>query len=209
MIIKVCGMRDPENIRAVEQLDVDWMGFIFYPESKRYVSDEEEVIQAICQCRKKKVGVFVNAETDEMREKGATFQLDMLQLHGEEPAEQCNQLRQDGFQVIKAFSIATADDLKQVDAYKEVVDYILFDTKCAGYGGSGERFDWSVLCEYQGKVPFLLSGGISADHLSDFQQFCHSQMIGVDVNSGFEIAPAVKDAKALRAFVQQVRNSNL
>lgn len=205
MIVKVCGMRDPENIMAVEQLEPDWMGFVFYPKSKRYVSDKEEkTIQAIRQCKKKKIGVFVNAETDEILKKADVFQLNMLQLHGEEPVSQCRVLKEKHFQVMKAFSIETVNDLRLVHEYKDVVDYFLFDTKCEGYGGSGKQFNWSVLDAYKENIPFLLSGGISLDSISDLQQFQHFQMQGVDVNSGFEIAPALKDIQKLTAFIKKL-----
>jgi len=203
MILKVCGMRDPENIRAIEQLAIDWMGFIFYPKSKRYVADKDEaVVKAIHQCRKEKVGVFVNAEPGEICKIASLFRLNLLQLHGNESAAQCQLLKDKQFKVIKAFSVETKDDLEKVHAYEEVVDFFLFDTKCEGYGGSGKRFDWSVLQAYQGNTPFLLSGGITLDSLLDIEQFQHPQMIGVDVNSGFEVSPAIKDVTKLRTFVQ-------
>lgn len=206
MIIKVCGMRDPENIMAVEQLEPDWMGFIFYPKSKRYVSDKEEKsMQAIRQCSPKKVGVFVNAGTDEILEKAGIFELNILQLHGEEPVSQCEVLKEKHFQIVKAFSIETIDDLKLVHVYRDVVDYFLFDTKCEGYGGSGKQFNWLILDKYKENIPFLLSGGISPDSISDLLQFQHPQLLGVDVNSGFEIDPALKDIQKLKTFIKQLK----
>lgn len=208
MIIKVCGMRDPDNIRTVEGLNLDWMGFIFYPGSKRYVADSETIIQSIRQCKKKKVGVFVNTESPDILEKAALYQLDILQLHGEESPAQCSFLRDRHFQIMKAFSIGTKEDLANVSIYEEVVDYFLFDTKCDGYGGSGKQFDWSVLDTYSGNTPFLLSGGISPDSVADLMRFEHPQMLGLDVNSGFEIAPALKDTKKLQVFIDKLKNRN-
>lgn len=203
MILKVCGMRDPENIRAVQQLAIDWMGFIFYPESKRYVFEDEIVADTIRQCKKEKVGVFVNADPEEILKKASLFELDILQLHGKESVSECKMLKDRHYKVIKAFSVETVNDLNSVHEYEGVVDYFLFDTKCEGYGGSGKRFDWSVLHAYRGNVPFLLSGGISLDSLLDIEQFQHPQMAGIDVNSGFELAPALKDIAKLQAFVER------
>lgn len=208
MIIKVCGMRNPENIRAVEQLNMDWMGFIFYPQSKRYVPDNETLVHSIRQCKKIKVGVFVNTETDEILEKAAIYQLDMIQLHGKETVSQCRKLKEHHYQVIKAFSIESAVDLKMTHAYKDVVDFFLFDTKCEGYGGSGKRFDWSVLEAYREDIPFLLSGGISLDQITDINRFQHDQMKGIDVNSGVEIEPALKDIEKLHDLITQLKKNS-
>lgn len=197
-------MREPDNIRAIEGLDLDWMGFIFYPQSKRYVSDDDVIIRSIRQSKKKKVGVFVNEETSEILEKAKLYHLDMLQLHGKESIAQCQILKDSQFQIIKAFSIETKEDLKNVSNYEDVVDNFLFDTKCEGHGGSGRHFDWSILHAYQGNIPFLLSGGISPDSISGLLQFQHPKMLGIDVNSGFEIAPALKDAGKIQEFIKQI-----
>jgi phosphoribosylanthranilate isomerase len=200
-------MRNPENIRDAATLDLDWMGFICYEKSKRYVSvNEEKCIQAIRACRKTKVGVFVNAHMNEIVEKAALFQLDLLQLHGQESVSQCEKLKNRSFRIIKAFSIETVRDLKKVHAYKDAADYLLFDTKCEGYGGSGKRFDWSVLDAYEGNIPFLLSGGISPDSLPDLLQLQHPRMLGIDLNSGFENAPACKDTGKLKLFIEQLKS---
>ncbi|MDR1780586.1 MAG: phosphoribosylanthranilate isomerase [Tannerella sp.] len=203
MIIKVCGMRDADNIRSVERLAIDRMGFIFYPRSQRYVGNTD--IEAISSCRKNKVGVFVNASTDEMLSVAQRYRLDSVQLHGDETPAVCRELTAQGYTVIKAFSIATADDLKRTADYETAAAYFLFDTKCEGYGGSGRRFDWSVLANYQGDTPFLLSGGITPDTADDILQFSHPQFAGIDLNSGFETAPGVKNLDALAEFTKKIR----
>ncbi|MDR3236712.1 MAG: phosphoribosylanthranilate isomerase [Prevotellaceae bacterium] len=208
MIIKVCGMREDENIRAVERLDIDWMGFIFYPRSPRYVPDEKRYVDSIRRCAKKKAGVFVNADTDGVLRTAARLQLDYVQLHGNESSDTCRFIQDNGYPVVKAFSIAAADDLKQAEAYETAVSFFLFDTKCEGYGGSGRQFDWDILNNYQGNTPFLLSGGIAPGSLDDVLQFHHPLMAGVDLNSGFETATAMKNTVELQQFVAGIRRIN-
>lgn len=199
-------MREPENIREVEALDIDCMGFIFYPRSPRFVSDDATTLDAIRRCSRKKVGVFVDETAESIRQKAALYRLDYLQLHGAESPEICRALRTEGYGVIKSFSVGAITDIEKTDRYRENVDYLLFDTKSAGYGGSGERFDWSLLNEYTGNIPFLLSGGLSPDCLTDILRFRHPQFAGVDLNSGFEISPALKDVVKLRDFSTALRN---
>lgn len=139
MIIKVCGMRNPDNMREVARLGIDWMGLIFFSGSPRRIMDNEQPAIDICQV--KRVGVFVNASQEEMMEMATRYRLDYLQLHGNETPDDCYALQKRGYSLIKAFRIATAADLEQTAAYEGRVDYFLFDTKCSGYGGSGRQFD--------------------------------------------------------------------
>ena len=208
MKIKVCGMREAGNIRAVERLDIDWMGFIFYPRSPRHVSCEADV-EAAGRCRRKKVGVFVDAGIDEMLAVAARCELDCVQLHGNESPETCLAMQARGYPVIKAFHVSGTADLKKTKAYEAAASCFLFDTKCAGYGGSGRRFDWSALSGYDGPVPFILSGGIAPGCVDELLRFSHPALYGVDLNSGFEIAPAMKDALALAAFIEKIRTKEL
>ena len=151
--------------------------------------------------RPKRVGVFVNASQEEIMEVAQQYRLDYLQLHGHESPDFCYALQKRGYALIKAFSIATAEDLAHTADYADRVDYFLFDTKCAGYGGSGQRFDWNLLQSYQGETPFLLSGGIRPEMATDLQSFHHPRWAGIDLNSGFESAPGVKKAETLRSFL--------
>ena len=206
-IIKVCGMREAENIRDVERLDVDWMGFIFYAPSPRYIPDDEAHPEAVRRCVRRKIGVFVDAGTDEITEKISRYGLDGVQLHGRETPDVCRTLRRQEVTVIKAFSVATTSDVEQTEAYETCVDYFLFDTPSNAYGGSGQSFDWTLLEAYTGATPFLLSGGIRPDSIGDLFRFTHPRWAGIDLNSGFETAPAQKDVAALSAFIRQIRNN--
>ena len=194
MIIKVCGMRDPENIREVAALGVDWIGLIFFARSPRRITNNGQLTidnggkrYSDCQLSiinypLKKVGVFVNTSFEELVETAAFFRLDYLQLHGNETPEDCHALQKRGYSLIKAFQIATACDLEQTTNYEGRVDYFLFDTKCNSYGGSGKQFDWSVLEAYRGKTPFLLSGGIRPESAGAIRSFRHPRLAGIDLN---------------------------
>lgn len=201
MIIKVCGMREPENIRAVEQTGTDWMGFIFFPRSARYVALPPDYLPERC----KRVGVFVNESTDQILPKAKKFGLHYIQLHGKETPEQCRRLKAEGLGVIKVFSIAGEKDLQSVICYDGICDYFLFDTACPGYGGSGNTFNWNILQAYQGETPFLLSGGIRPDSINALLRFKHRRWAGIDLNSGFETAPTQKDAILLQKFIEQIK----
>jgi phosphoribosylanthranilate isomerase len=199
-------MRDGDNIRALEKIDIDWAGFIFYSGSPRYVSDEDKWTEAIQSCTKVKVGVFVNETQKEIVRKVAKYRLDYVQLHGDESPDCCHRLREAGYRVIKAFHVLSESDFRSISLYEASVDYLLFDTKDIGYGGTGRRVNWSVLEAYQGETPFLLSGGIGAEHTAELLAFRHSSLAGIDLNSRFEHAPTLKDMDKLEQFVRQIRN---
>lgn len=201
MIIKVCGMREPENIRAIEQAGADWMGFIFFPQSVRHVSHRPEYLPE----QRRRIGVFVNESSENILLKAQEFGLHHIQLHGRETPEQCRKLKAAGLGIIKVFSIAREIDLRPVGCYEGICDYFLFDTACSGYGGSGKTFNWNILQAYRGKTPFLLSGGLRPGSLSSLLQFKHEQWAGIDLNSGFETAPALKDAAAVHTFINQLK----
>ncbi|MDR1500073.1 MAG: phosphoribosylanthranilate isomerase [Tannerellaceae bacterium] len=208
MIIKVCGMSDEENILEVAALDVDWIGFIFWKGSKRYVRPEDvERIRALIPRKTvKTVGVFVNAAKEDTMRTAARCRLDYIQLHGDEQPGLCRSLRSSGLSVIKAFRIADAGALAGVTAYKGAADYYLFDTPCEGYGGSGMTFDWQVLDSYNGQTPFLLSGGLNPGSVPALERFHHPRLAGIDLNSGFETAPGLKDVARLAHFTRSIAN---
>lgn len=191
-------MRDAGNIRQLEQLGIDWMGLIFWPSSKRYVSEVPSYLPR----QIKRVGVFVDAGLEEIRQHVKDYRLDLIQLHGNEQPSLAKALKP--LPVIKAFNIATAEDLKQTEAYEGIADYFLFDTKGKVVGGNGEKFDWSVLNAYQGSTPFLLSGGIGPYDAEAVRHFHHPHCIGIDLNSRFEQAPALKDITRLSKFIKQL-----
>lgn len=202
MIIKVCGMRDGDNIRAVEQLDIDWIGFIFYPKSPRFVSEVPSYLPK----RVKKIGVFVNDPPENILKKVREFELDMVQLHGGESPSFCSDIQNIGISVIKAFSIG--DDKfpsSLVNEFEGRCDYFLFDTKTKSYGGSGAKFQWDVLKDYIGNTPFLLSGGITPEDVEAIKRFSHPHFIGIDINSCFESDPAFKDVNRVKLFADQLR----
>lgn len=200
MIIKTCGMRDADNIRAVSELGIDWMGFIFWAPSSRYVSEKPSFLPT----RQKRVGVFVDARIEEVKSKADEYALDLIQLHGSESPAFCEWLKANSRQqLIKAFNIATQEDLEQTIPYEGLVDYFLFDTKAKMVGGNGTQFDWSVLSAYQGNTPFLLSGGIGPDDAEKVRNFHHPQLAGIDLNSRFELSPAFKDIEKLKQFITE------
>ena len=199
LIIKVCGMREEQNISDLEKLDIDWMGMIFWSGSKRYVSRPPSRLPQ----RVKKVGVFVDASLDDIRQHVSDYQLDIIQLHGHETPAFLEALKP--LTLIKAFNIADASDLEKTKAYEGIADYFLFDTKGKIVGGNGEKFDWTVLTAYEGSTPFLLSGGIGPNDVQKVKQFHHHKCIGIDLNSRFESAPGLKDIVQLQTFIKQIR----
>ena len=206
-------MRDPENICAIEALGVDWMGFIFWPKSSRYVSERPAYLPT----RVKRVGVFVDDDIQNIKQKVEDFRLDIIQLHGQESLDYVHQLTSvcgDSIATIKAFNIATTADLEQTNAYNGIVDYFLFDTKAQLVGGNGTKFDWSILSAYDGNTPYILSGGIGPDDAERIRDWfsagsnsAAAKCIGIDLNSRFELAPALKDTDALRLFLTQLTHS--
>jgi phosphoribosylanthranilate isomerase len=191
-------MREADNIREIEQLGIDMMGFIFWPRSSRYVSEPPAYMPVYC----KRVGVFVNESVETVKRTADAYALDIIQLHGHESPQYIRQL--DGMTVIKAFNIATASDFALTAAYEGVAHGFVFDTKGQSIGGNGTMFDWQVLQAYQGHTPFLLSGGIGPDDAGQVNAFHHPQCIGIDLNSRFESAPALKDYTQLKAFINKL-----
>lgn len=204
MLIKICGMREPKNIRDIAAIQPDMMGFIFYPSSVRYAGDTAPNKTACPGVRR--VGVFVNEQREHLLQFALRYRLDALQLHGEEAPETCCFFRDKGFQVIKALGIKTPVDFRQASIYESVCDLLLFDTKTVSYGGSGRCFDWTLLEEYKGTTPFLLSGGLAFEHAAQLKQIAHPCFAGIDVNSCFEIAPGFKDCEMLSRFLQILRS---
>ena len=277
-LIKVCGMRDAQNIREVAALGVNLIGLIFYPKSPRYVESissdagiipdyssltpdplpegegrnmldkqlkEEETkgetrnkqpVSAQLKSTQSKapfnkvitplslgegqggeaaipkfVGVFVDDMPQNIVTAVYNYHLSYVQLHGDESPVMIDNLRRTlvpdivpQIKIIKAISVSSAEDLKRCEPYEGHVDLFLFDTKCKGYGGSGQKYDWSVLEAYTGQTPFLLSGGIGPDDIDRLRDFHHPQCVGIDLNSKFETAPGMKDINLLRNFLHQL-----
>lgn len=191
-------MRDADNIREVEMLGIDMMGFIFWPKSSRCVSQRPDYLPK----HVKRVGVFVDEDPEQVKQLAADYGLDYIQLHGQESPAYIFQLG--GLHIIKAFNIATVEDLQQTQPYEGLVDYFLFDTKGKSVGGNGEKFNWDVLDAYQGSTHFLLSGGIGPDDAANVKAFHHPMCIGIDLNSRFEVTPGLKDINKLKRFLEQL-----
>lgn len=205
MKIKVCGMRDKENIQAIAAVKPDYMGFIFYPQSKRYIGKTDmDVLQSLPKTIKK-TGVFVDADYQEIKEKIALYSLDAVQLHGDELPVLCRNLRLDGVEVIKAFGVNEDFYFYVTEPYLNCVDYFLFDTKTGGYGGSGETFNWEILKNYPYSVPYFLSGGISPVNLHQIGLLTDERLYALDLNSKFELKPALKDVGLLEEAFEQIR----
>ena len=283
-LIKVCGMRDAQNIREVAALGVNLIGLIFYPKSPRYVESipldagiipdyssltpdplpegegrnmldkqlkaEEtkgetrnkqpvsaqlkstqskapfnkvttplsfgeghggEAVQGGEAAIPKFVGVFVDDMPQNIVTAVYNYHLSYVQLHGDESPVMIDNLRRTlvpdivpQIKIIKAISVSSAEDLKRCEQYEGHVDLFLFDTKCKGYGGSGQKYDWSVLEAYTGQTPFLLSGGIGPDDADRLRDFHHPQCVGIDLNSKFETAPGMKDVEMLKKFINSL-----
>ena len=211
-------MRDADNIRDISALGVDMIGLIFYPPSPRYVqqfSSGAGIIPDYAPDMGKtplRVGVFVDDMPQNIVTRVYNYKLDYIQLHGNEPRETLENLRatidpdiKPKVKIIKAISVSSAEDIKKYKEYVGAADLFLFDTKCKTVGGSGEQFDWQVLQAYDGDVPFLLSGGIGPDDVERIKNFHHPKCIGIDLNSKFEIEPALKDVEKLKQFLVKVK----
>ncbi len=197
-------MKFPENIQAVAALKPDFMGFIFYPKSPRYAEPLDNASLNALPESIKKIGIFVNENLENILTIVYNYKLDGVQLHGTELVGMCKELRETGLIVIKAFPIAEAYNFRVTKPYEGVCDYFLFDTKTDAFGGSGVKFNWKMLDEYQGETPFLLSGGIAADDAEAILKIKHSKFAGIDLNSKFEVKPGLKDAELLKGFIKEL-----
>jgi phosphoribosylanthranilate isomerase len=208
MNIKVCGITSMKQLQQLDGLDIDFAGLIFYKESPRYVGNKiagRELKNADLDLRK--VGVFVNPELIEVLDAIDEFGLDVVQLHGEESAEICEDLSSE-VEVIKAFRVTNDVDIdKMVAPYDAACDYYLFDTGGLKetFGGTGQQFDWELLRKAKIEKPFFLSGGISLEDAPRIKAFKHPDFFGVDINSRFEVEPGVKDMKLLLSFKQAMK----
>lgn len=199
-------MKYSDNIKQLTELPVDLMGMIFYEKSPRYVDRLEwDDIKSSFRGGKERVGVFVNADMDYIMQMTNRYNLDLIQLHGDESPDFCKELNKT-MPIIKAFSIADKSDFEKVKDYEGLWGYFLFDTKTPRYGGSGEKFDWKILDSYNGNVSFFLSGGISIDDVKRIKEIQHPLFYGVDLNSRFETEPGLKNIELLKEFIKQLKD---
>ncbi|AFM06010.1 phosphoribosylanthranilate isomerase [Bernardetia litoralis DSM 6794] len=212
-LIKVCGMRDVQNIEQIASLCPDFLGFIFYPRSKRYVrqsdlstEDLDKLLPKNLPTSIKRVGVFVESPNVEVEKIVKQWKLDFVQLHGNESPIFCKKLKGKGIKIIKVFSIGKEGiSIPMMREYEDFVDYFLFDTQTPEYGGSGNKFDWDTLKTYNLETPFMLSGGISLEDVEKLKGYIHHKCIGFDVNSKFESTPAYKNPVLVEEFINLMK----
>ena len=191
-------MRDTENIKQVAALFPDYLGFIFYEQSPRYVGDSFIIPDIAAEI--KKVGVFANEKLETIQLLVKRHQLDFAQLHGQELPADCERLKQSGVKLIKAFSVDSNFDFNSTMPYESMVDYFLFDTKGKKYGGNAVAFDWSLLSQYHQRIPFFLSGGLNPENIKTITTLSTMNLHALDINSGVEILPGVKSTDMIIEF---------
>jgi phosphoribosylanthranilate isomerase len=208
MKVKVCGMREPDNLKQVAALLPDFMGFIFYKGSKRYVEEKltPELLESL-PASIKKVGVFVNEDTETIKALAAKYQLDVIQLHGRETPKQCQELKSAGLEVIKVFSVDDKFVFENTLLYERCCDYFLFDTKGKEYGGNGFPFDWELMKDNLSSKPYFLSGGINPDNIK-FLNKVRPAPYAIDVNSGYELEPGLKNVDQVKELIKLVKKNN-
>ncbi len=204
--VKVCGMREPENIGELVALQPDYIGFIFYPKSARYAGEKlnPEYMKHL-PATVQKVGVFVNEALKSILATTEKFGLQAVQLHGNETPELCSRLRQAGFLVLKAFALDDDFDFKILESYEGTCDYYLFDTKGQQHGGNGFTFNWQILNNYHLETPFFLSGGLDLEHASIIKAGRWPQLQGIDINSRFELEPGLKNISKVKKMLTAFR----
>ncbi|HYH57544.1 MAG TPA: phosphoribosylanthranilate isomerase [Anseongella sp.] len=204
--VKICGMRDPANIGAAAALGPDYMGFIFYGKSPRYVgagfSPDWSRLGGVV-----KTAVFVDEPLDSALEIIGRLGFEAAQLHGSESPEYCRQVQQAGVAIIKAFGIAEGFDFGLLEAYAPVCDYFMFDAKTSAFGGSGQTFPWDLLRRYSGSKPFFLSGGLDLGNLSAAMDAAAGlPLYALDLNSRFELAPGLKDTGKVKEAIRLIKH---
>jgi phosphoribosylanthranilate isomerase len=199
-------MRDADNIVEIASLRPDYMGFIFYEKSPRFVGGKFSIPSMPSTI--KKVGVFVNATVSEMLSARDRHQLDFLQLHGQESVATVKELKKSGAGLFKVFSMDDDFDFSQAEPFEEYVDFFLFDTKGKYHGGNATTFNWNILARYQGDAPFLLSGGLTLDNIDEVKEIGAIKLQAVDLNSGVESSPGVKDKAKVLSIVNRLENLN-
>lgn len=206
MKVKICGMKFPKNILEIGALQPDYIGFIFYPKSKRFVGENfsQKSIEKLPKTIKK-VGVFVNESVENILKIQKQFSFDTIQLHGDESIEMCSILQQNGIEVIKVFSVDNYFDFEITKPFESVCELFLFDTKTEKYGGSGKAFDWKILEKYNLEKPFFLSGGLGLNNLKKIKQINHPQLIGLDFNSQLEDENYKKITEEVNELIQKIR----
>lgn len=205
-MLKICGMRLAANIASVAALQPDYMGFIFYQKSPRFISDVSAELIKYIPPTIKTVGVFVDEDLEIVKEKVKLHQLKAVQLHGAESNSYCTQLKLafSELEIIKAFGIDEDFDFDILSEYKTGADFFLFDTKTKAHGGSGKTFDWKILSAYSLNKPYFLSGGIDLGHAKEISEIEDLRLYAIDINSRFEIEPGIKDVEKINKFINEI-----
>jgi phosphoribosylanthranilate isomerase len=209
MKLKICGMKYPDNILEVGSILPDYMGFIFWEKSARYFDgDMPDLPKSI-----KKVGVFVNENIEVIEEKIAKYNLQAIQLHGQESVDFCSEIKakfDTSIEIIKVFSADEHFDFSILKPFEAVCDYFLFDTKGKLPGGNGTTFDWRILENYPSKKPFFLSGGIGIEEMDSIYEISKTNLpiYAIDINSRFEIEPGLKNIQLCRDVALQFLYGN-
>ncbi|MFM2145359.1 MAG: hypothetical protein RL732_195 [Bacteroidota bacterium] len=211
MRVKVCGMTQEEQVHRLAGQGVDFAGFIFYPKSPRYVFRQMTLNQIRRITSLNKVGVFVNASVEEVLHLVDECRLQMVQLHGDESPVYCSRIA-DYVSVVKAFRVSENDSISWMTRpFMDVCDMFLFDTMGAGYGGTGKKFDWSVLSREEVGKPYFLSGGIESGDEEKLREFAAQPaakaLFAVDINSKFEVSPGIKDIDRVGDFVKKIKSN--
>ena len=203
--LKVCGMKFRENIEVIHQLSPDYLGFIFYAKSPRYVVGELAPDWLAAQpINAQKVGVFVNEEIDIVLTQATAFGLDLVQLHGQESPQVCQEIKETGMGVIKVFAVGNQFDFQLLEPYKPFCDFFLFDTQGKLAGGNGVSFNWDILQHYDNEIPFFLSGGIGLENIEKLLALQSLNIQAIDINSRFELAAGLKDVGKVKALIQKL-----
>lgn len=197
-------MKFTENRQHVEKLGIDFLGYIFYRHSKRFIGETPE--NGLFQTEKSKVGVFVDENAFEILGLAKNLGFEWVQLHGKENPKTCQMLKRQGLKIIKVFNIDEKFNFRTTTPFEKVIDFFLFDTKTKQHGGSGKKFDWSLLNKYEGHTPFFISGGIGPDDVESIKKIDHPKLTGVDLNSGFEDEPGLKNIEKLERFIKEIKN---
>lgn len=198
-------MKHAANIAAVAALQPDYMGFIFYEPSPRFIPEVSAELIRYIPASIKTTGVFVNEKPDVVLQKIARHSLKAVQLHGNESPAYCAALKAAGVEVIKAFGVDECFTFAALTDYLETTDYFLFDTATQKHGGSGKTFDWTVLAHYTDSHPYFLSGGIALEHVETLNALADERLYGIDINSRFELEPGLKDVDEVHAFFNRIR----
>lgn len=204
--VKICGLKFPHNISQLVEINPDYMGFIFYPHSKRYCEGffEAEFMDTI-PSNILKVGIFVNESVETIEKVAKKYGINIIQLHGRETPELCAELKDNGRTIIKAFQVDQNFNFQLLEYYNLFCDYYLFDTRSPMYGGSGKTFNWTLLEYYNNQKPFFLSGGISLEHIDKIKELKHLNIHAIDINSKFETSPGIKDVAKAAEFIKLIK----